>query len=151
MKYLNTQVTFAEVPDEISLCINLTNCPNKCEGCHSPQLRQDIGEELTPEVLKDLIKKNEGITCVCFMGGDSDITDLCDLTAIVRDLGLKSAWYSGQDREPMIWDLCFFDYMKFGHYDSEKGPLNSKTTNQRFWRNDLETGGCSDITYKFWK
>lgn len=26
LKYLNTQVTFAEVPDEITLCINITGC-----------------------------------------------------------------------------------------------------------------------------
>ena len=38
LKYLNCQVTFAEVPDEISLCINITNCPNRCPGCHSPEL-----------------------------------------------------------------------------------------------------------------
>ena len=26
LKYLNTQVTFAEVPNEITLCINITGC-----------------------------------------------------------------------------------------------------------------------------
>ena len=36
LKYSNYEITFAEVPDEISLCINLTNCPHKCIGCHSP-------------------------------------------------------------------------------------------------------------------
>ena len=27
LKYLNAPVTFAEVPDEITLCINITGCP----------------------------------------------------------------------------------------------------------------------------
>ena len=26
LKYVNTEITFAEVPDEISLCINISNC-----------------------------------------------------------------------------------------------------------------------------
>lgn len=155
MKYLNTQITFAEIPDEISLCINLTNCPNNCEGCHSPQLRKDIGSELTEEVLAELIKKSKGITCVCFMGGDSDESAIADLTArIVHPAGLKSAWYSGKDREPGFYDLCFFDYMKFGHYDKELGPLSSPTTNQRLWKNNFESDNgldLTDITEKFWK
>lgn len=36
LKYSNYEVTFAEVPDEISLTLNLTNCPYMCENCHSP-------------------------------------------------------------------------------------------------------------------
>ena len=49
LKYVDTKVTFAEVPDEISLCINISNCPNHCEGCHSPYLAEDIGTELTKD------------------------------------------------------------------------------------------------------
>ena len=28
MKYTGTEITFAEVPDEITLCINISNCPH---------------------------------------------------------------------------------------------------------------------------
>ena len=53
MKYLDTMITFSEFPDEIALCINITNCPFHCPGCHSPELWEDIGTELTfDEVLK---------------------------------------------------------------------------------------------------
>ena len=38
MKYTDTQVTFSEFPDEIALCINISNCPWHCPGCHSPEL-----------------------------------------------------------------------------------------------------------------
>ena len=34
LKYLNTQVTFSEIPDEITLCINITGCKVGCEGCN---------------------------------------------------------------------------------------------------------------------
>ena len=27
LKYVDTLVTFSEIPDEISLCINVSNCP----------------------------------------------------------------------------------------------------------------------------
>ena len=51
IKYKETQVTFSEVPDEISLCINISNCPHRCKGCHSPYLQEDVGYELTPSGL----------------------------------------------------------------------------------------------------
>ena len=55
MKYLNTAITFREFPDEISLCINITNCPFHCSGCHSPELWKDVGKELTIDELLNLI------------------------------------------------------------------------------------------------
>lgn len=72
LKYSNYEVTFAEIPSEITLCINLTNCPHKCVGCHSPWLREDTGTPLTYGELIKLIKQNTGISCVCFMGGDKE-------------------------------------------------------------------------------
>ena len=48
LKYVDTLVSFQEVPDEISLCINISNCPCHCDGCHSPYLADDIGEYLIP-------------------------------------------------------------------------------------------------------
>ena len=64
MKYTDTQITFTEFPDEISLCINISNCSFHCPGCHSPELWEDIGTELTEEELSKLIEANNGITCV---------------------------------------------------------------------------------------
>lgn len=31
VKYTDIQVTFREIPDEITLCINISGCPNHCE------------------------------------------------------------------------------------------------------------------------
>lgn len=151
MKYLNTQVTFAEIPDEITLCINITNCPFRCEGCHSPELRKDIGEELTLEALDALIKANEGISCVCFMGGDMFLTLLYKMAKNVHSTGLKVAWYTGNDylRLEDIPNSYLFDYIKAGGYKKEFGPLTSKTTNQKMYKH--VNGTWEDITYKFWK
>ena len=73
-------VVFEEIPDEITLAINITNCPCKCPGCHSKFLWDDNGTELTVEVLHKLIKENDGITCVCFMGGDKDPEEVVKLS-----------------------------------------------------------------------
>ena len=70
IKYESTLVTFTEVPDEISLCLNISGCPCCCEGCFEPWLREDCGDTLTYDVLAELIKKHPHITCLCFMGGD---------------------------------------------------------------------------------
>lgn len=73
LKYAGYDIVFQEIPDEVTLAISLTNCPNRCPGCHSPQLRDDTGEPLTEEVLEALLEKYRGaVTCVCLMGGDGD-------------------------------------------------------------------------------
>lgn len=72
LKYVDTRVCFAEIPDEITLCINLSNCPCHCEGCHSPHLAEDIGQILTITRIEKLLEDNKGVTAICFMGGDGD-------------------------------------------------------------------------------
>lgn len=150
LKYLDTKVTFAEVPDEVTLCINITGCKNNCKGCHSPYLAEDIGEDLTIERLTQLATEAEGITCVCFMGGDSDTKRLNRLAKWVQDeLDLKVAWYSGRDELSEHIYISNFDIVKLGRYDEKSGPLNCPTTNQRFYR--IIDGEMYDFTYLFWK
>ena len=72
LKYVDTLVSFQEIPDEISLCINISNCPNNCPGCHSAYLKDDVGTPLTYTELMRILKDIRGITCVCFMGGDKE-------------------------------------------------------------------------------
>lgn len=166
LKYVNTMVTFSEVPDEISLCIEISNCPCHCKNCHSPYLAEDIGKPLIYKdthnnrtvincnPLSELIEVNKGITCVCLMGGDSNPEYINILGRTIKYHKLKSAWYSGrQELSPEI-DLCDFDYIKLGPYKEECGPLDKRTTNQRFYKVVHTSTGKSklcDITYKFWK
>ena len=81
LKYTDTEIVFREIPDEITLAINISGCPIHCPDCHSKELWQDIGEELTEEKLCSLIEENKGITCVCFMGGENDWLTLFSLTS----------------------------------------------------------------------
>jgi anaerobic ribonucleoside-triphosphate reductase activating protein len=151
LKYLNTQVTFAEVPDEITLCINITGCKNGCKNCHSSYLAQDIGTELTFNEVRKLIKKNSGISCIALMGGDAEPDKINTLASfIINHYGsIKVAWYSGRQELNNNIDLCNFDYIKLGPYKEEFGPLNSRTTNQRFYK--VNGKELVNITNKFWK
>lgn len=153
MKYLNSAVVFKEIPNEISLAINITQCPHHCKGCHSPELREDIGYDLTIDVIRELVEKNNGITCLLFMGGDGDMDRLFELNEEFRKEfpNLKSAWYTGYDYHNfvffnMMYRLKEFDYIKIGPYIEELGPINKETSNQimlkRISENCLE-----NITY----
>lgn len=149
MKYYNYDIVFQEIPDEVTLAINLTNCPNLCEGCHSPHLRKDIGEELTPAVVDQLLSKYaSSVSCLCFMGGDAHRAELSAMAQHLRNHSkVKIGWYSGQDKMPEQEHL--FDYVKLGGYNPAKGSLKSRTTNQRLYRN--RQGKWEDITERFWK
>lgn len=150
IKYTETQVTFSEVPEEISLCINISNCPHKCKGCHSPHLQEDVGNELTTEVLDKLIESNKGITCVCFMGEGNNPKEI-DLLACHIKLkyeSLKIGLYTGNVKVPEYIDINNFDYIKLGPYIKEKGPLNNQNTNQKMYK--VLFGELVDSTYLFW-
>ena len=149
-------VTFSEFPDEIALCINITNCPFHCSGCHSPELWKDIGKPLTQRSLERLISENNGITCVGFMGGEPEIVNL--LAQVVHKTGLKVGWYWGGKEIPKEIDLDNFDYIKIGPYIKELGGLDNPNTNQRFYakgncihKMDANPNMLYDITDKFWK
>lgn len=156
VKYLETAVTFEEIPDEITLAINITNCKMKCEGCHSPELRLNIGEWLSTDELDRLISENDGITCVCFMGEGNDKDGIIELAGhmVSNHPNLKRAIYYGRDE--LDNDYQIFNYVKYGHYDAKAGPLNKETTNQRLieYNHNDGIGGnwyWRDITHKFWK
>ena len=160
VKYHDAMVVFEEIPNEITLAINITNCPCKCPGCHSKFLWNDIGTELTMEELEKLLNENDGVTCVCFMGGDATPQEICDLAEKTKKAHekLKVGWYSGRDEYYKNINFSWFDYIKIGHYDDELGALNKTTTNQRLYKlTHTNLGGGTkeiefkDITSMFWR
>lgn len=151
LKYVDTKVVFAEIPDEITLAINISGCPCNCKGCHSSYLAKDIGEPLDLQHLTNLIDSNKGISCVCIMGGDANPSEVDDIAQDIKEYypELKVGWYSGRQELSKDIELGNFDFIKLGPYIEEFGPLNSKTTNQRFYK--VSDGELVDITSKFWK
>jgi anaerobic ribonucleoside-triphosphate reductase activating protein len=156
LKYVDTKVVFQEVPNEITLAIDISNCPCHCEGCHSPYLADDIGEPLDLQHLTDLIDSNRGISCVCIMGGDANPSEVDDIAQDIKEYypELKIAWYSGRQELSKDINLENFDYVKLGPYIKDKGPLNSPTTNQRFYKiihTSVPSTLLVDQTHLFWK
>lgn len=164
LKYVDTKIVFAEVPNEVTLAINISNCPCHCKGCHSPYLAEDIGTKLTFEELLRLYSRNAGVTCISFMGGDSDPAYINKLAEVLkeRELPVRTAWYSGRQELDKNINLENFDYIKLGPYMEEYGPLTRRGTNQRFYwvckviheYPDLkkeERYYTIDMTSEFWK
>ena len=153
LKYVNHDIVFQEFPDEVTLAINLSLCPNFCVGCHSPQLCGDIGEKLTEERLIALLTDYQGeVTCVGFMGGDNDTLEVERLCGVVKTHfagKLRTGWYSGRQELPEGIHLDVFDYVKVGPYRPECGPLKSRDTNQRLYR--VCGYQLEDITDRFWR
>lgn len=150
----DTSVVFEEIPNEVTLAVNISNCQNHCIGCHSPYLKQDIGRELNFEAIDELIEKNDGITCFCFMGEGNDKESLKNAMLYINEKypDLKIGLYSGRESvEDSITN--HLDYLKTGPYIEEYGPLNSRTTNQRLYQRveSLIGDDWVDITEKFWK
>jgi anaerobic ribonucleoside-triphosphate reductase activating protein len=153
LRFANYDIVFQEVPGEITLAINLSNCPNRCKGCHSPYLMENTGMILDRNALDVLLDKyGEAVTCVCFMGGDASPKEVEELAGYVhcRTGGqLKTAWYSGKPALPQGCLIEHFDYIKLGPYMEHLGGLDSVTTNQRFYR--VDNGAMVDVTGGFQK
>ena len=140
-----TNVVLEEIPDRVTLAVEISNCQGNCVGCHSPFLKTDIGEPLTPEAVDSLIADNFGINCFLLLGEGADREALLEIAAHLKAAhpGLETGLYSG--REEVEEDLkAAFDYIKTGPYKAEFGPLNSPTTNQRLFHRG------EDITSRFW-
>ena len=140
-----TDIVLEEIPDKVTLAVEITNCQGSCPGCHSPFLKLDIGEELTPAVVDRLIADNYGVNCFLLLGEGKDLQALLGIAEHLRRAHpeLERAVYSGRvEVEPEIYEA--FDYVKVGPYIAAKGPLNNPTTNQRLYHHG------EDITARFW-
>ncbi len=148
IKYLPslTDIVIEEIPGRVTLAVEITNCQGNCPGCHSPFLRQDIGEELTPAIIDKLLADNFGANCFLFLGEGRDQDALLSLAGHIRKAHpeIETALYTGRESVPGEYE-SLFDYIKTGPYIEELGPLNSRSTNQR-----LRYHG-EDITALFWR
>ena len=153
LKYVNTGIVFQEIPDEVTLAINISNCPCHCPGCHSRYLWEDIGLPLDVHAIDAFIEEyGSDITCISLMGGDNDPKGVSMLAQYIHEEYplYKVGWYSGKTVISPLVDRQDFDYIKIGPFIRHLGPLKSKTTNQRLYRQEPD-GTFTDITSRFWK
>ena len=135
MKYKSVEILFSEVPDEVSLGISISGCPNQCPDCHSKFLWEDEGFLINENVLDNLILRHSGITCICILGGDQDPNYIKNLCKYIKGQhsNLKVCWYSGKTKLADDSILQYLDYLKLGPFRKECGPLTDEHTNQKFF------------------
>lgn len=153
LKYVNSGIVFQEIPDEVTLSVNISNCPCRCPGCHSPYLWADTGTPLTDDVIDSFVKDYENdITCIALMGGDAEPESINLIAHYIHQHypQLKVAWYSGRTRIVSEINRIEFDYIKIGPYIRHLGGLKEKTTNQRLYKK-MADNTFTDITARFWK
>ncbi len=154
LKYINSDIVFQEIPDEVTLAINISNCPCRCPGCHSKFLWADTGTPLTEMSIDDFVAEfGQDMTCICFMGGDAEPAEVNRLAMYIRDryAGFKIGWYTGRTLISPLIDTENFDYIKVGPYIAHLGPLKSPTTNQRLYLVDHSEHRLEDVTGWFQK
>ena len=137
LKCYSYDIVCQEIPDEITLAVNISCCPNRCPGCHSPWLWEEAGEEMTEDMLTSLISGySAAITCFCFMGGDAEPSEVERISRWIKSRWphIKTAWYSGRAELPDGFDVMVLDYLKLGPYIEELGGLKSPDTNQVFYK-----------------
>ena len=151
LKYYNYDIVFQEIPNEVTLAVNITNCPNRCKGCHSPHLQKDIGMKFDENLIISFMDEYaSAITCFCFMGGDGDPQRVSELANFIQlhYPEIKVAWYSGCARLPEKFNYNAFKYIKLGGYEEESGNLKSETSNQHLFEIQQD-GFMKDISYLF--
>ena len=101
LKYTEIALSPYEVPGEISICIYISGCSNKCEGCHYPELQNpDSGELLSTWYVNIVELYSHQATCVCFLGEgkgtSAEQAELNHYSDLAHERGLKSCLYSGR-------------------------------------------------------
>lgn len=155
----STGVTMMEIPDHLAFYIEFGNCKQKCKGCHSPHLWEDVENKTNMEDLlasaRDAVSK--GANAIVLMGGTTNgfstahLISLIDKLAEIAPVGL----YSGNDDYELNLLIAMstrLTWIKTGSYRVDKGGLMSAKTNQKFLRKENVNLGCVvfvDESYKF--
>jgi len=140
MKLARYNIVFQEHPKYISLGLWISGCDVHCPDCHSKDLWDSIGVELSPTLLSELIDKYKGfVDNIIFFGGEWEMKNLVNYLSFIRTYApeLKLTLWTGREDVPRELKECL-DYLKTGPYKPEFGDLRSPTTNQRYI--NLNTG-----------
>ena len=142
---VSTGITLNEVPDKIAYFLELGSCTQRCKGCHSKELWEEVK---SPMSLEDVLRGAEnaiesGANAIVLMGGTCNKMSTPDLLKVLDGLSeiAPTCLYSGLDDEKTntyIAEHSGITWLKTGSYKEELGGLSSPTTNQRFYRKEYE-------------
>ncbi len=145
-------IDFLSIPSHVSVFYTIGNCKCHCRGCHSEYL-WDTNEQPAGMTLDEMIEFaekqiDEGANAIVLMGGTNNGIPDDIFVKVVRELSLIAPLcvYSGLPKDAPIHDRLLKEtmitWLKTGEYDESKGGLNTRGTNQRFYRKDIRI--CCD-------
>ena len=142
-------VVFQECPNEVALCFSFFGCPLRCKDCHSEELWNPAGgTPLTPKRFKQYLEQYSGLmSAVVFFGGEWQPLQLQKLLMIAQAKQLKTCLYTGLNHVSRHL-RPHLNFAKVGPWQSERGGLDSPTSNQAFYQ--IENGALSkNLTHLF--
>lgn len=142
---VSTGITLTEVPDKVSFYIELGGCIQRCKGCHSPHLQQPVTYKTSLDSLmgKVCTAIDKGANAIVLMGGTTNEMSTKDLQLLINRLAEEApvCLYSGSDDKRLnhhIAETTDLTWIKTGSYKEDLGGLSSPTTNQRFYRKEID-------------
>lgn len=137
MLIYDKQITFREVPTEISFSLFVAGCPYHCKGCSWENINITPKEYSLTDFEYDLAAYLNKCSCITFLGGEW-CDDLENYFLLCKKYKYKICLYTGietfDDFKCKYENLLhYIDYLKVGHYNEEAGALYKATTNQRFY------------------
>ena len=142
---VSTGITLNEVPDKVAFFIELGSCTQRCKGCHSKELWEEVKEPTSLDTLLKEVEKatDKGANAIVLMGGTCNGLNIKELSTILQALSdiAPTCLYSGSDDQKLnrfLVENTDITWIKTGSYKEELGGLSSPTTNQRFYRKEYE-------------
>lgn len=142
---VSTGITLNEVPDKVAFFIELGSCTQRCKGCHSKELWEEVKEPTSLDILLKEVEKaiDKGANAIVLMGGTCNGLNIKELSTILQALSdiAPTCLYSGSDDQKLncfLVETTDITWIKTGSYKEELGGLSSPTTNQRFYRKEYE-------------
>lgn len=137
LKIAQVSTGFIEVPNHISLCVYTQGCKRQCKDCHNPTLWSFDGGEKVLEIEAELLI-NEHPMCdyVVYLGGEplDQLQGLIAFSKEFKKLNKRICLYTGYQFSEIDKELLkYIDIVVDGEFVKEKGPVTSKTTNQKIW------------------
>ena len=142
---VSTGITLNEVPDKVAFFIELGSCTQRCKGCHSKELWEEVKEPTSLDVLLKEAEEaiDKGANAIILMGGTCNgllPEELCIILQALSEIA-PTCLYSGSDDQKLnrfFAEGTNITWIKTGSYKEELGGLSSPTTNQRFYRKEYE-------------
>lgn len=151
---LNVSISLNEIPDKIAIAVEIGNCKQHCRGCHSPWLSIPLQHDSWMELetlMYDVHKKvKQGADAIVLMGGTAngikpdELVEAINVLSCYAPVGLYSGLPYSANIHNYLREHAKLTWLKTGEFIEEKGGLDKKDTNQKFFVN--QNGNWMEVT-----